>query len=154
MIYTQHWAFEFKTSKLNSLIAKDSANANLGTFAYSIFNSSDAEITDVANEGNATLTRIDWTIPFDLTLQGGEIFKETISHDIRAFVVMDYGGYNIEFLSGLNLKLIPSGFSFNTPQLLDITQNPIGNTDRLTMLLKHDEGVVYQIQGLLKFIRK
>lgn len=150
----------FKTSDIGSLKhRKHDGSTSFGFSTYKIYDGSNAEITDPANEGNAVKTVVDFEPPsIDYEIIGGKFYQNAPpASDVFVHVVgvpdvpEAYGG-SVGFCSDANLKLMGSGLAFETdgrvPKLM--RYHASNHTSKLRFIFYHSAGTQHECMAHLE----
>lgn len=152
---------EFTTAKLNSLNSKKHDNTNRSGISYKIYDSNDAEITEVQNEVNAVKTVVDFEPTYDYEVIGGQLQQHTKpTTNVRVWVIAvpdvaeQYGGSK-EIVGGANLKFIDSTDKINADGRVSkyMTYNATNHTNKIRVILRHDAGIQHCAMLILEMFK-
>lgn len=152
---------EFTTSSLNPIYSKDIDGNDTGYSTIKLYDSSDLEITDPLNEGNAVKTVVDFEPTHDYEMMGGMFkIKSALTQDVRLWVIgvpdipAASGGSKI-FISNINLRYVGLEEGINVdgrvPKLL--TYSATNHTNKLRLILKHPAGYQADMHIIFEFFK-
>lgn len=151
-------SIEVTTADKDGFYNKDYAGTDLGYVTHKIYDASDVEITDAANEGNAVRTEVWIRPPFSYEAIGGLFSQATApSTDIRLWVTGLPGIANIGFTTGgINLKhsgtqpyRVTDG---RAPKYLAYVSG-VSDANSFKLTLRHDAGVQHTFQLHLEIFK-
>jgi hypothetical protein len=152
---------EFTTSKLASVVSKQADNTDRSGITYKIYNSSNVEITDSADEATATKTVVDFEPSYDYEVIGGQIQQHTKpTSDIRVWVIgvpdisEAYGGSK-EMVGGVNLKYIDPTDKVSADGRVTkyLAYNATYHTNKLRLIIRHDAGIQHDLLLVLEMFK-
>lgn len=142
-------AFEFSTSKLNSVVALNVDGTSKSWITHKLFDANGNEITDPLLVNTAVMTRVEFEPPYDYEVIGGEMRTSSdMNSDIRMFIVAvpdvpyAYGGTRV-MCENLNLKYLYPGNVFQVDGRVSkfLSYNASFHTNKLRFVFWHSAGV-------------
>lgn len=153
---------EFSTSKLNSIVNKDMNGNNLNFANIKLYDVNDNEITDVAGEGLAVKTVIDWEPTFDIELVGGSLkMEQTTTEDIYVYCIgvpdvpVQYGGSK-NFISCINMKFINAHDEVKADGRTSkkLLYDAVNHTNKMRLILTHGAGISCTFMMVFEMFRQ
>lgn len=149
-------ALEFQTSKLGSIYNKDENGNDLGFATIKLYKEDGTEITDVADEGLAVKTVVDWMTSHALEIIGGELYHAVApTGDCRLWIIAAPGILNVKFgQGGINLRHVGAGSTVRADGRATkyLPTSPAG-INKMRLILKHEAGLSYNAMMLFELFK-